>query len=106
MNQNPILRGVGATPTPAAPGEVKQAEGSGGVAFRALLDQLQEKARRLKRDGEAVSQPAELTGAVDRARASIDDALSLGDRLLEAYRASRQVADAAGAGELDGRRDS
>jgi len=55
-------------------------------AFEALLEQLEQRAQRLRdREGE-VNDPAGLSGAVDDARASLEDALSLGDRLLEAYR--------------------
>lgn len=55
-------------------------------AFEALLDRLEQRAQRLRdREGE-VNDPAGLSGAVDDARASLEDALSLGDRLLEAYR--------------------
>ena len=95
MTHDPNLRGVG----PAAglsphegPQRPRQTDGTGGAAFRVLLDDLQEKTRRLKEDGAALSEPADLAGAVDRARVSIDDALSLSDQLLEAYRAAQQQA--------------
>ncbi|MCP3914846.1 MAG: hypothetical protein GY711_04700 [bacterium] len=63
--------------------------GKQGAAFRALLDKLENEARGLRQASESLEDPAGLPGAVDRARASLDDALSLGDQLLEAYRASR-----------------
>jgi len=68
-----------------------------GAAFRGLLDELQEKTRQLKVEGEGLSQPSELASAVDRARASLDDAFSLSGKLLEAYRAAQQ-----GPGSEDG----
>ncbi len=64
--------------------------GSGGPAFEALLEKLQEKARTLQHDSETVDRPEDLSGAVDRARASLNDALSLSDQLLEAYREATQ----------------
>ena len=106
MTQDPSLRGVGSTPSLPTPNQTQETRSEGGAAFRALLDELQEKARRLKEDGEALSQPAELAGAVDRARASIDDALSLSDQLLEAYRAAQQVGDASREEGHDGRQDA
>ena len=64
--------------------------GVGGAAFRALLEQLENQARGLHRASEEVDGAADLPDAVDHARASVDEAQSLGDRLLEAYRAARQ----------------
>ena len=61
-----------------------------GPAFEALLEKLEARALDLKRTTEEVAGPTELSGAVDRARASLDDALSLGDQLLEAYRQATQ----------------
>jgi hypothetical protein len=106
MTQDPSLSGVGPVrgPTPAEGN--RQTRSTGGAAFRALLDELQEKTRQLKEDGAALSEPAELAGAVDRARASIDDALSLSDQLLEAYRAAQQRTDGQAEGDQDDRRDS
>ena len=60
------------------------------VEFGALLESLQEKAKSLQHDSEHVDRPEELSQAVDRARASLSDALSLSDRLLEAYREAVQ----------------
>ena len=76
----------------------------GGAAFRALLDDLQEKAQKLREDGKAVDGPAELAGAVETARESIAGALSLSDQLLEAYRAAQQHEQADDAGESGGER--
>jgi len=74
---------------PGAARKGSSAEG-GGPAFQALLEKLQQQARSLSEDSEAVARPEDLSGAVDRARATLDDALSLSDRLLEAYREAAQ----------------
>ena len=55
-------------------------------AFRVLRERLQEQALSLEAKSKEVEDSQELSGAVDEARASLDEALSLGDRLLEAYR--------------------
>jgi hypothetical protein len=89
-------------PRPAgAPGAARKAgpggpqasppEGSAASpAFQALLERLQATAQELQERARGVEKPAELQGAVDRARQSLDDALALGGRLLEAWRAERQ----------------
>lgn len=59
---------------------------SDGIAFRALLERLERDAEALERDVARVEDPAALAGAVDKAHASLQDVLSLGDQLLEAYR--------------------
>lgn len=90
MTHDPSIRhdvGRAALP-PAAPRANPTARDT--VAFEALLQRLVDRVQHLNRDGETLSAPEELAGAVDRARASIDDALSLSDQLLEAYRAERQ----------------
>lgn len=102
MTQDPTLRGVGSI-GPMSTSETREARQTDGAAFRALLDQLQEKTRQIRQDGEELSEPAELAGAVDRARASIDDALSLSDQLLEAYRAAQSVSETA---QEDGQNDA
>jgi hypothetical protein len=70
------------------------APGSQGLgaspAFRVLLERLSETARDLQEKTEGVEKPDQLAGAVHRARQSLDDALNLGGRLLEAWRAERQ----------------
>ncbi len=78
--------------------------GAGGAVFRALLDELQAKARKLREDGQAVAGPAELAGAVETARDSIAGALSLSEKLLEAYRAAQQQDRADDSGETGGER--
>jgi hypothetical protein len=59
-------------------------------AFEVLLEKLEARARELRDDSGNVDNPTELAGAVDRARASLEDALTLSDQLLEAYRQSLQ----------------
>ncbi len=77
------LRGPQHDPRAAAP---KPADPQAGAAFRALLDRLAERAEELSRDADGVADPQRLAGAVDRARESLADALTLGDRLIEAVR--------------------
>ncbi len=72
-----------------APKESKTEES--GPAFRILLEQLQEKAAELQETSKDVGDPVELRGAIDTARATLEDALSLGDQVLEAFRSSRVV---------------
>ena len=67
-----------------APLDARQA----GPAFEALLERLLASAAELEQRSRSLSSPQELPGAVDAARASLEDALTLGERLLEAYRAS------------------
>lgn len=61
-----------------------------GAAFKALLEKLETQARELEEKSSTVDNPADLAGAVDRAHASLQDALSLGEQLLEAYREALQ----------------
>lgn len=65
-----------------------------GAAFQALIDELEAQARQLAADSQSVAGPTELAAAVDRAHTSLADALSLSERLLEAYRASLHAPDA------------
>jgi len=57
-----------------------------GAAFHALLERLETHARELEVQSRSIESPKDLTGAVDRAHASLQDVLSLSDRLVEAYR--------------------
>ncbi len=100
--RNNLIPLAGASAPSSAP-KAKETAG-GGAAFRALLDDLQEKAQKLREDGKAVEGPAELAGAVETARESIVGALSLSDQLLEAYRAAQQQDQADDAGEPGGER--
>ena len=62
------------------------AAGSGNPAFRVLFERLQAQADALEERSKEVADPGQLSGAVDAARASLQDALSLGEELLEAFR--------------------
>ena len=90
----PLNRSRGVTPGQTEKG--KTADGTGGPAFHALLEKLQQSARSLSADSENVDKPDELSGAVDRARSTLNDALSLSDQLLEAYRQAGLSKDAEG----------
>jgi len=59
------------------------------AAFQVLLEKLQAQARRLHGASEAIDGPEDLPGAIDSARETLRDALSLSDQLLEAYRQSQ-----------------
>ncbi len=80
--------------TPGKAGQQDPAAGTGGPAFRALLESLQEKSRSLSVDSQKVEKPEDLSGAVDRARSTLTDALSLSDQLMEAYRQAGHGRDA------------
>jgi hypothetical protein len=90
-DQLPIQGGPG--PIPGLDPATRKPESSpeSGPAFRALLDKLEHGAQGLTRASEVLDKPEQLAGAVDRARATLDDALSLGDQLLEAFRAANQA---------------
>jgi hypothetical protein len=60
-----------------------------GPAFHVLLERLQERARELETTSRELEGSADLTQAVDAARASLEDANELGDRLLEAFRGAQ-----------------
>ena len=59
-----------------------------GVAFRALLEQLADRAKALEESSTKPMKADDLAGAVDRAHQSLQDALALSGQLIEAYRAS------------------
>ncbi len=61
-----------------------------GAAFKALLEKLEEGNRRMAAAAAGVESPGDLAGAVSDAGRSVQQALDLGDELLEAYRASQQ----------------
>ncbi len=78
---------------PAKGGQRPSENKSEGVAFKALLEKLEERARALEETTKTVDDATNLAGAVEGARASLEDALSLSDQLLEAYREARQQTD-------------
>lgn len=65
-------------------------QGDGAMAFKALLDQLEQRANALELESKKDLSKDDLAGAIDNARASLEQMLSLKDRLLEAWRASQQ----------------
>ena len=80
------VRPVGLASPSQAPGERRA-----GPAFEALLERLEARAAELQEKSKTLAGPAELPGAVDTARVSLEEALQLGRELLEAYHAARQV---------------
>jgi hypothetical protein len=77
-----------------APARPRDAAPDGGVAFQALLDELGSRAESLEQRSRAELSQDELAGALDEARTSLEQMLSLKDRLLEAWRASQQAGPA------------
>ena len=76
-----------AEPQPTAPATPVDAQGN--PAFRALLDRLSSEAQALGRASETLERPADLSSVAEQAKASLNDAASLGAELLEAVRAMR-----------------
>ena len=68
----------------------QQPDAKAGAAFRAVLERLEEKTRALGEASENLDDPSRLGDAVLSARASVEEAVSLGTELIEAYRASSQ----------------
>ena len=79
-------RGIGPAPIPGD----KRSERAGGTEFQALLDKIEESARDLAEKSKSVEKPEQLAGAVDSARESLEDVLSLKDQLLEAYEQAKR----------------
>lgn len=84
---------------PSLPGTVRAADatrgpasaarpGASAPAFEALLERLTARAAELEAQSQTLSDPAELPQALDTARASLAEALELGEGLLEAFRAA------------------
>lgn len=65
------------------------AGGDGALAFKALLDQLDERARALEQESRKDLTKDDLAGAIDSARTSLEQMLTLKDQLLEAWRAAQ-----------------
>ena len=90
MSNSPIDN-LGVSSSAALPENAGQpAQKTANPAFSALLEKLQAQADRLAAESSSLSDAKDLAGAVDTARASLDDALSLSDKLLEAFREARQ----------------
>lgn len=76
----------------------KAASPGAAASFEALLESLEQKAQALDAKARAELAPEELAQAVDEARSSLQDALALQERLLEAWRQSRHQAGGEGRG--------
>ncbi len=83
------LNGPGAL-RPGAPARQARASSENSPAFEALLERLTARAADLDVKSRGVARPEDLPGAVDAARASLEDALTLGEQLLEAYQAEQR----------------
>lgn len=70
--------------------------GEGALAFKALLDQLEQRAQALESTSRKELAQGDLPGAVDNARESLEQMLSLKDQLLEAWRASQHSGGGSG----------
>ncbi len=75
----------------ASPAQETTATQPGGPAFEVLLERLEARAAELQAKSKTLSVATELPGALDAARVSLEDALHLGEELLEAYRAARRA---------------
>ena len=90
MNPAPIDPKIGALTQGETPrGSSASGASSGGALFQALLDRLADSTQRLEAREESVTDASSLAGAVEDARATLGDALSLKEQLLEAYRQRR-----------------
>ena len=90
MSDQLPIQGIRPVSEQAQP-QAASVESQGGAQFRALLDRLQREASSLQESSSDLEDPAALAGAVDQAGSTLSDARSLGDQLLEAYRAARHV---------------
>ena len=89
---------IGASAVPRVGASSKKSEvGEAGThAFKALLDQLDERAKALDVESRKDLTKDDLAGAIDNARTSLEQMLSLKEQLLEAWRAaSTQAGDGA-----------
>ena len=104
MSHSPIpndpLRAGGADPLGGAASKPSAKKSEGSTAFRALLDNLAQKATDLGQASQSVGAPEDLADAVENARKSLEDAMSLGDSLLEAYRANQLQEPKSGSEEV------
>ena len=96
MADTPIIQPAGPDPIGKSAGASKgkaRSASSDGPAFHVLLERLQARAQELEKTSASVEDPKQLAGAVNTARASLEDALSLSDQILEAYREVQQQTD-------------
>lgn len=95
MVEPKTLQGIGITSAAPSAKGARASDAGGGVAFKALLERLEQDARSLESETKAVEDPAALADVTRRAHASLQDALSIGDQLLEAYRQALAQPDVA-----------
>lgn len=90
MNPAPIDPKVGAVAQGDGPrGSSASGASANGAVFQALLERLASSTQRLEAREESVTDATSLAGAVEDARQTLGDALSLKEQLLEAYRQRR-----------------
>jgi hypothetical protein len=78
---------AGQKPCAAAPAQAR-AGAEPPIAFRALIERLRDQARALEETTDRPLSARDLSGAVQAAQASLHDALSIADGLVEAYRSN------------------
>ncbi len=90
-SRSDALRSGARTSARAAPKTSENQEAQDArPAFKVLLEMLQDKARALEEQTKRVDDASLLAGAVEGARSSLEEALSLGEELLESFRQNRQ----------------
>jgi hypothetical protein len=90
-------RGPAGVQGPSTAGQVRGPGKTDGAAFRALLEELEQRASALEQRSQGDLAPEELADAVDQARSSMERALALSGELLEAWRQHRQQGGTDGA---------
>ena len=65
-------------------------QAQGEVEFQALLERVEARAKQLATEAAGVELPEQLAQAMQTARESLEDVMSLKARLLEAYRAEQR----------------
>jgi hypothetical protein len=91
MQNMPNIQSRSIASTPSAAGAPAKAQSSAEtpLAFRALIERLRDQAHALEQSSTAPLDARDLSGAVQAAQASLHDALSIADGLVEAYRSDR-----------------
>lgn len=83
--------GAGGVRPPDKSTSARSTESAGaGAAFKALLESLEKRADQLEKKSESDLSRENLAAAVGDARKSLDEMLSLKDRVLEEWRAAEQ----------------
>src|SRR3954466_4970232 len=72
----------------ASASPAKGASSAAPIEFQALIERLRDHARSLQQSADKPLSAQELPGTVQAAQASLHDALSIADGLVEAYRSS------------------